>query len=74
VVTAQETLAVADNFYRVAQQQRAPRMLAGKPLFKSRCWPSGSPKSSGRSFLKWGSHEDEDVRAAIGTCLLEDLL
>src|SRR3984957_19155464 len=24
--------------------------------------------------LKWGSHEDEDVRAAIATCLLEDLL
>lgn len=24
--------------------------------------------------LKWGSHEDEDVRAAIATCLLEHLL
>jgi len=24
--------------------------------------------------LKWGSHEEEDVRAAIATCLLEDLL
>ena len=24
--------------------------------------------------LKWGSHEDEDVRAAIVTCLLEHLL
>ena len=24
--------------------------------------------------VKWGSHEDEDVRAAVATCLLEDLL
>jgi len=24
--------------------------------------------------LRWGSHEDEDVRAAIATCLLEHLL
>ncbi len=24
--------------------------------------------------LKWGSHEDKDVQAAIATCLLEDLL
>lgn len=24
--------------------------------------------------LKWGSHEDEDVQAAIATCLLEHLL
>src|ERR1700693_714600 len=24
--------------------------------------------------LKWGAHEDEDVRAAIATCLLEHLL
>jgi hypothetical protein len=24
--------------------------------------------------LKWGSHADEDLRAAIATCLLEDLL
>jgi HEAT repeat protein len=24
--------------------------------------------------LKWGSHEDEDVRAAIASCLLERLL
>jgi hypothetical protein len=24
--------------------------------------------------LKWGSHEDENVRAAIATCLLEHLL
>jgi hypothetical protein len=24
--------------------------------------------------LKWGSHEDDDVRAAIATCLLEHLL
>src|SRR5260370_1965804 len=24
--------------------------------------------------LKWGSHEDEDVRAAIPTCLLDHLL
>jgi hypothetical protein len=24
--------------------------------------------------LKWGSHEDDDVRAAVATCLLEHLL
>jgi hypothetical protein len=24
--------------------------------------------------LRWGSHEDEDVRAAVATCLLEHLL
>ena len=32
------------------------------------------PESIGPFVLKWGSHEDADLRAAIATCLLEHLL
>jgi hypothetical protein len=35
---------------------------------------SQEPEAIWPFVLKWGSHEDEDLKAAIATCLLEQLL
>jgi hypothetical protein len=65
---------------------RAERLLPGSPAPEGHEDPrwqavieighfvSSEPELIWPFVLKWGSHEDADVRAAIATCLLEHLL
>jgi hypothetical protein len=56
------------------QRQRAQRTLAGKAIIEIAMFVPLEPKAIWPFVLKWGSHDDEAVRMAIATCLLEDLL
>ena len=54
-------------------RRKGQRTLGGKPSSKSEI-VAEEPEALGPFVLKWGSHEDEDLRTAIATCLLEHLL
>jgi hypothetical protein len=73
-MTVQEALAAAEELlpgYPAPDGAEDPRWQA---IIEVAMFAEREPEAIWPFVLKWGSHEDEDVRAAIATCLLEDLL
>jgi hypothetical protein len=73
MLTVDETLAVADQ---LLPGRPAPKGIDARwqAIIQVATFAEREPEVIWPFVLKWGSHEDEDVRAAIATCLLEHLL
>jgi hypothetical protein len=73
MLTVDETLAVADQ---LLPGRPAPKGIDARwqAIIQVATFAEREPEAIWPFVLKWGSHEDEDVRAAIATCLLEHLL
>jgi hypothetical protein len=73
-MTVQEALATADQLLPgipAAKGAIDPRWQA---IIEVGRFAEQEPEAIWPFVLNWGSHEDEDVRMAIATCLLEHLL
>jgi hypothetical protein len=73
-MTVKEALAAAEDLlpgYPAPDGAEDPRWQA---IIEVAFFVEREPETIWPFVLKWGSHADEDVRAAIATCLLEDLL
>jgi len=73
-MTVQDALAAAE---RLLPGQSAPDGAEDprwQTIIEVAMFAEHEPEAIWPFVLKWGSHEDEDVRAAVATCLLEDLL
>ena len=73
-MTVQETLAAADKLLPgipLPDGTEDPRWQA---IIQVGMFVEHEPEVIWPFVLKWGSHEDDDVRTAIATCLLEHLL
>lgn len=73
-LTVQETIALAEKILPgqpAPDGENDPRWQA---IIEIGHFVPQEPNAIWPSVLKWGSHEDADLRAAIATCLLEDLL
>jgi hypothetical protein len=74
-MTVQEALAAAEHLLLPGRPApdgaEDPRWQA---IIEVAMFAEHEPEAIWPFVLKWGSHEEEDVRAAVATCLLEDLL
>jgi hypothetical protein len=73
-MTVQEAIAAAEQIlpgHAAPEGVEDPRWQA---IIEIGHFASQEPEAIWPFVLKWGSHEDEDLRAAIATCLLEHLL
>ncbi len=73
-MTVQEAIAAAEQVLpgRAASEgTKDPRWQA---VIEIGNFVAEEPEAIWPFVLKWGSHEDEDLRTAIATCLLEHLL
>jgi len=74
MVTVQETLAVAEQLFPGRPAPDGTEDARWQAIIQVAMFAEREPEVIWPFVLKWGSHEEEDVRAAIATCLLEDLL
>jgi hypothetical protein len=72
--SVQETLVVAEQLLPGRPAPEGIRDARWQAIIEVAMSAEREPEAIWPFVLKWGSHEDEDVRAAIATCLLEDLL
>lgn len=73
-MTLQEALAAAEQLLpgqAAPEGEEDPRWQA---FIKVGMFAEQEPEAIWPFVLKWGSYSDEDLSAAIATCLLEDLL
>jgi|SRR5580704_13769437 hypothetical protein len=69
-----ETLAVAEQLLPGRPAPEGTMDARWQAIIEVAMFAEREPEVIWPFVLKWGSHEDEDVRAAIATCLLEHLL
>jgi hypothetical protein len=74
MVTVQETLPVAEQLFPGRPAPDGTEDARWQAIIQVAMFAEREPEVIWPFVLKWGSHEEEDVRAAIATCLLEDLL
>ena len=72
--SVQEKLAVAEQLLPGRTAPEGTEDARWQAIIEVAMFAEREPEAIWPFVLKWGSHEDEDVRAAIATCLLEDLL
>ena len=74
MVTVQEALAVAEQLLPGRPAPDGTEDARWQAIIEVAMFAQREPEVIWPFVLKWGSHEEKDVRAAIATCLLEDLL
>jgi hypothetical protein len=74
LVTAQETLAAAEQLLPGRPAPEGTEDARWQAIIQVAMFAERELEVIWPFVLKWGSHEDADVRAAIATCLLERLL
>jgi DNA-binding PucR family transcriptional regulator len=73
-MTVQDALAAAEQLLPGQAAPDGAEDLRWQAIIEVAMFAENEPDAIWPFVLKWGSHEDEDVRAAVATCLLEDLL
>lgn len=73
-MTVQETLAVAEQLLPGRPAPDGAEDPRWQAIIEVAMFAEHEPEAIWPLVLKWGSLEDEDVRAAIAICLLEHLL
>jgi len=73
-MTVQEALAAAEQLLPGRPAPDGAEDPRWQAIIEVGMFTEQEPEAIWPFVLKWGSHEDEDVRAAIATCLLEHLL
>ena len=73
-MNVQETLAAADKLLPGIPSPDGTEDPRWQAIIQVGMFVEREPEAIWPFVLKWGSHEDEDVRGAIATCLLEHLL
>lgn len=73
-MNVQETLAVAEELLPGRPAPEGTEDPRWQAIIQVAMFAEHEPEAIWPFVLKWGSHEDDDVRAAIATCLLEHLL
>jgi hypothetical protein len=73
-VNVQETLAAAEELLPGRSAPEGAEDPRWQAIIQVAMFAEHEPEAIWPFVLKWGSHEDDDVRAAIATCLLEHLL
>jgi hypothetical protein len=73
-VTVQEAIAAAEQLLPGHPAPEGVEDARWQAIIEIGSFVPPEPEAIWPFVLKWGSHEDDDVRAAISTCLLEDLL
>ena len=73
-MTVQEALAAAEQLLPGIPEPDGVEDPRWQAIIQVGMFAEQEPEAIWPFVLKWGSHEDEDVRAAIATCLLEHLL
>jgi len=73
-VTVKEALAVAEQLLPGSPALEGAEDPRWQAIIEVAMFAETEPEIIWPFVLKWGFHEQEDVRAAIATCLLEDLL
>ena len=74
MVTVQEALAVAEQLLPGRPAPDGTEDARWQAIIEVAMFAEREPEVIWPFVLKWGSQEEKDVRAAIATCLLEDLL
>jgi len=73
-MTPQEAIAAAELLLPGVPAPEGTEDARWQAVIEIAFFAEGEPSLIWPFVLKWGSHQDEDLRAAIATCLLEDLL
>jgi hypothetical protein len=73
-MTVQEALLAADKLLPGIPSPNGAEDPRWQAIIRVEDFVEHEPDAVWPFVLKWGSHEDEDVQAAIATCLLEHLL
>ena len=73
-VTLQETLLAAERLLPGHAAPKGTKDARWQAIIEISEFVRQEPDAIWPFVLKWGSHEDDDLRAAIATCLLEHLL
>jgi hypothetical protein len=73
-MTVQEALAAAEQLLPGRPAPDGTEDSRWQAIIEVAMFAEREPEAIWPFVLRWGSDEDEDVRAAIATCLLEDLL
>ena len=73
-MTVQEALAAAEQLLPGRPAPNGAEDPRWQAIIEVAMFAEQEPEAIWPFVLKWGSHDDEDVRAAIATCLLEHLL
>jgi hypothetical protein len=72
--TVQEALAAAERLLPGNAAPRDAKDPRWQAIIQVGNFVVEEPEAIWPFVLKWGSHEDEDLRTAVATCLLEHLL
>jgi hypothetical protein len=73
-VTVQEAIATAEQILPGRAAPEGTEDSRWQAVIEIGNFVAQEPETIWPFVLKWGSHEDEDLRTAIATCLLEHLL
>ena len=73
-MTVQEAIAAAEQILPGRASPKGSKDSRWQAVIEIGNFVAEEPEAIWPFVLKWGSHEDEDLRTAIATCLLEHLL
>jgi DNA-binding PucR family transcriptional regulator len=73
-MTVQDALAAAEQLLPGRSAPDGAEDPRWQAIIEVAMFAEHEPEAIWPFVLKWGSHEDEDVRAAVATCLLEHSL